>query len=117
MARKLTKLNDVAKIPQTTYSADAQVQRNSESGLSWLPVGPTNTKYKVGQSIPVLLYNSTGTVVFIKFGNDADCNTAPTAAANGIPVLPNSTIVYNSGSNDWMVSNSSGLFAYLADSV
>jgi hypothetical protein len=113
MARKLTKLNDIAKIPQTTYSTDAQVHRNSESGLSFAPIGAVATKTKIGQSLPVMFYNSTGTVAFIKFGDSTVAG--PFTAADSLPVFPNSTAIYNSGASDWVIASTATVFVYLAD--
>lgn len=113
MGRKVTKLSDIGKIPQAIYSPDAQVQRNSDSGLSWTPIGAVGSEVKINKSIPVLFYNSGGTVAYVAFGSNGSVTvTGPT---DGMPVLPNQTAVYNSGPFEWVKASSGSVYAYVAD--
>ena len=110
---KLNKIVSPGTISQNTYDGDAKAQRNSESGLSWTPVGAINAAVRVGKSTSIMIYNSAGAVGFVKFG--AQAVVAPTTAANGIPILPNSIMIISSGQSDWIIGSAATLFAYSAE--
>lgn len=113
MARKLTKLTDVWKIIQAAFSDDAQVERASESGLSWQPMGAAANAVKVGSSTPVMVFNSAGSIAYVAFG--AAAMAAPSAPANGIPVPAGATIIVNSGDNEYVRASAATVFVYASE--
>jgi hypothetical protein len=110
---KRNRLTDPAKIQQKGFNDQAQVMKNSDGGLSWKPLGAAGTRIRVGQATPIMLYNSTATDAFVKFGDNTV--TAPAGAADGIPVLASSTVVHNSGEHSYVIASAGTVFAYTAD--
>lgn len=106
------KITDPAKIIQLVFDDESNVNKIAESGMSLQPIGALGSPVRVGQTRPVLVYNSGASVAFVKFGQQGI--TAPAGAADGIPVLPNSLFVLNSGSNDWVIASSAAVFGYAA---
>lgn len=113
MARNINNLKDVGRIPQLSYSADAQAIRNANAGLSWSPIGALSTAVKVGQATPVMLYNNSSSVAYVTFGTSTV--VAGTTPATAIPLLPNSTTVFSTGPNDYVIASASTVFGYVAD--
>ena len=112
MAKQLKSL-DPGKISQKSFSIQAEVQKNSESGLSWKPLGAASAAVRVGAKTPVMCFNSAGAVAFVAFGDQTIA--APTTGANGMPVLANSSSVYNSGDSEWIRASAGTVFVYTAD--
>lgn len=113
MAKKYQKVSDPGRIGQKSFSLIAEVQKNSDAGLSWTPLGEASAAIRVGKKTPIMLFNSTGVIGYVAFGDSA--MAAPTAPANGIPVLPNSIIILNSGENEFVRASVNTIFAYTAD--
>lgn len=111
--KKINKVTDLGKIRQAVFADEASVNRHSESGLDWTPIGDVATAIRVGQAAPVLAFNSTGAVLYVAFGDEG--MAAPTGPANGIPVAAGEKFVINSGANEFIRSSAAGLFAYKAD--
>jgi hypothetical protein len=111
--KKVTSVTNLGTMQQAVFADAAAVIRVAESGLDWHPLGSITTAVLCQPNTPVLIYNSTGTVLFVAFGSQTVA--APTSAANGLPVPANSTVVYNSGVNSWVIGSAAGLFAYNAD--
>ncbi len=112
MAKK-NKSIDPAKIGISSYDARAQVQKNSDAGLSWKPLGSISTAVRVGKSTPVMVFNNSGSVNLVAFG-DASV-AAPTDPSNGLPVNEYERVVFNSGENEYIRSNSALVFVYTSD--
>jgi len=113
MAKKYQKVSDPAKIGQKSFSDIAEVQKNSDAGLSWTPLGDAATAKRVGKKTPVMVFNSTGSIGYVSFG--AAAVASPAAPASSLPVLPNSVIVFNSGENEYVRTSAATLFVYTAD--
>lgn len=107
------RLTDSGTVIQAIFADLASVIRTAESGLDLQPVGSITAQVRVDQNRPVLVYNSTAGALFVAFGDDGV--TAPTSASDGIPVLPNSTAMLNSGDKIWVRGSAAGLFAYTGD--
>lgn len=112
MAKNLKAL-DPARIGIKSFSNLAEVNKNSDAGLSWTPLGAANAAIRVGPKTPVMCFNNTGAVVFVSFGDQI--MAAPSAPANGMPVPANSFVVYNSGDQTWVRASSANCFVYSAD--
>jgi len=111
--KKNTRIVDPGKREQLLFAGDSCTQRNTEAGLDLKPIGALNAAKKVGQSCPVLVFNSSNVVAYISFG-DASV-TAPTGAANGIPVLPNEKFIVNSGKATHIIASNANVFGYTGD--
>jgi len=109
------RLTDMGTVIQTIFADLASTIRVAESGLDLQPVGALGTTQKrVNQNTPVLVYNPTAGDLFVAFGDDGV--SAPTSAANGIPVLKDgTTVMLNSGDKIWIRGSATGLFAYTGD--
>ena len=111
--KKNTRIVDPGKRDQLLFAGDACTQRNTDAGLDLKPIGQINTAKKVGQSCPVIVFNSGAAVAYIAFGDSSV--SAPTGPANGIPVLPNEKFVVNSGKHTHIISNSANAYGYTGD--
>jgi hypothetical protein len=89
----------------------AYVNRVSNAGLSWSPLGAAGSAVLVGAITPVMVFSATA--AFVAFGNDSVA--APTSAANGLPVPANTPVFYNSGPNTHVIGSASSVFIYSAD--
>jgi hypothetical protein len=103
----------LGQIGQQIHDVQSGNRKTGDAGLAWTPIGDVGTAVKVGYRTPVRLYNSTGAVIFVSFGLYG--MAAPSTAANGMPVLAGSMIVYNSGYNNYVRSSGAGLFGYTGD--
>lgn len=112
MAKK-NKAIDPAKIGISSYDSRAQVQKNSDAGLSWKPLGSISTAVRVGAHTPVMIFNNSGAISFVAFG-DASL-ASPTNPSNGLPVSDYERVVFNSGENEYIRSNSALVFVYTSD--
>lgn len=108
--KQYNKVTNPATIAQLTFQDSASVQKQAESGLDWSPLGPLGAAVKVGEGIPVLVFNSGATVGYVAFG---DYNmAAPTGPTDGIPVLPNEKFILNSGAKTWIRASLPAIFGY-----
>lgn len=112
MAKK-AKTIDPARIGITSYDVPAQVQKNSDAGLSWKALGAASAAVRVGQHTPVMVFNTSGTLGFVAFGGASVA--APTAATNGLPALNNIPVVYNSGESEYIRASGANIFVYTGD--
>lgn len=112
MAKK-AKSVDPARIGLTSYDVSAQVQKNSDAGLSWKPLGAASAAVRVGPHTPVMVFNTSGSTGFVAFG--AAGMSAPSAATNGMPVLNNSIAIFNSGESEYVRASAANIFVYTAD--
>lgn len=112
MAKK-TKSVDPARIGLTSYDVAAQVQKNSDAGLSWKPLGLATAAVRVGQHTPVMIFNSSGSTRFMAFGSASVA--APAGPADGIPALNNAVIVLNSGESEYVIASGGSVYVYTAD--
>jgi len=111
--KQYNKVTNPATIAQLTFQDSASVQKNSESGLEWSPLGAIGAAIKVGEGIPVLVFNSGGTVAYVAFG---DYNmAAPTGPTDGVPVFPNEKFVVNSGAKTWVRASAAAVFGYVGE--
>lgn len=112
MAKK-PKSIDPARIGLTSYDALAHVQKNSDAGLSWKPLGAATSAVRVGLHTPVMVFNTSGSTKFIAFGSSSV--SAPSGAADGLPALNSVPVVFNSGENDYVIASGASVFVYTAD--
>jgi hypothetical protein len=110
---KRNKSIDPARIGITSYDATAQVQKNSDAGLSWKPLGAVGSAVRIGKCTPVMLFNNSGTTQFVSFGTSSVA--VPAGPGTGIPVLNNQPVVYNSGEHDYVIASSSSVYVYTSD--
>lgn len=112
MAKK-PKSIDPARIGITSYDSLAHVQKNSDAGLSWKPLGEATAAVRVGVHTPVMVFNTSGTTKFVAFGGSS--MLAPTGAGDGLPALNNTPVVFNSGESDYVMASGAGVYVYTAD--
>jgi hypothetical protein len=110
---RIKQVYDPGAARQAVYSDEAQSERSSEAGLNWKPKGAIGTRVRVEKAMPVMLYNSAAAVAFVKFGDQSV--TAAADAASGIPVLPNSILVVNSGLDEYVIASAATVFAYIPE--
>jgi hypothetical protein len=106
------KRTDPGKIQQDIFSAAAKVQKKADGGLSWVAKGPANVATRVDTSTPVMFFNSSTTVAYVSFATTSTGISAPTGAANGLPVPGGQTVVYNSGSNCYYIASAATILSY-----
>ena len=111
--KKNRSIVDPGKMAQKTFSIAAEVQKNADAGLFWIPLGAANNAVRVGAKTPVMCFNSTASIAYVTFG-DATV-AAPAAPATAIPILPNSLIILNSGDNEWVRASAATVFVYSGD--
>ena len=109
------KRTDPSKIQQDIFSSLAKVYKVAQAGLSWLPKGTATVAMRVDPSTPVMFFNNSSSVVFVKFAPTSTGIAAPTGPSDGLPVPANQTVVYNSGSNSYYISSSAAVYAYLPE--
>ena len=115
MAKRVNKVTNPQQILQQTFADKSGVVRQSESGLDWTPKGAAGSAVRVGPGCPILCYNSIGTVGFVTFG--VQSMAAPTGPTDGIPILPNSTFVINSGDLEWVRASAATIFVFTGDNI
>lgn len=108
------RMTDKGKRGQLMFADEASVSRTGDAGMDWKPIGALVPAQNVGTGCPVLVYNSGASVAFVACGK-TETVTAPTSAANGVPVLAGQTLVLNSGENSWIISSSASVFGYTGD--
>lgn len=113
MNRKVKRITDMGTLFQAIFGDRAGVLKMSDGGLNWTPAGQITAAVRVGENQHVMLYNSTAGDLFVAFGDQG--MGAPTTAANGLPVLAGSTVVYSSGEKGWARASAAGVFAYVGD--
>lgn len=113
MAKRIKTITSPPQIFQSIFGDKASVVRIAEAGLDWTPKGAANNAVRVDKGTPVLCYNGGAGVAFVAFG--AQGMSAPSTAANGIPVLAGQTFVLNSGDSEWVRASSASLFVYVGD--
>lgn len=113
MAKRIKKITNPQQIFQSVYGDSSSVIRMAEGGLDWTPKGAAGTAVRVDKGTPILCYNGGAGVAFVAFG--AQGMSAPSSAANGIPVLAGQTFILNSGDNEWVRASSASLFVYVGD--
>lgn len=111
--RKIRRIVDLGSIMQAIFADLAGVIKTADGGMNWVPKGAATAAVRVGENAPVMLFNSTGGVLFVAFGDQT--MGAPADATNGLPVLAGETVVYNSGDKAWVRASAAGIFAYVGD--
>jgi len=111
----ITKITDPGKRAQLQFADLACVQRQSESGLDLMPIGPLATAVRVGEGTPVLVYNGGASVAFVSFGDGTVAS--PSSPANGVPIAPGEKYMLNSGPNAWVRASSASVFGYTGDNT
>lgn len=112
MAKK-NKSVDPARIGITSYDVAAQVQKNSDAGLSWKPLGTATSAVRVGPHTPVMILNDSGSIKYVAFGNASI--SAPTGPSDGMPCIHHSPVVFNSGENEYIRASAGNVYVYTAD--
>lgn len=110
---KKNKSVDPARIGLTSYDATAHVQKNSDAGLCWKPLGAATAAVRVGKHTPVMIFNDSGGTKFVAFGTSS--LLAPTGAANGLPVMHHEPVVFNSGDSEYIIASGASVYVYTAD--
>ena len=110
--RKITKITDIGTIWQAAFEDDSNGIRTVEAGQVLTPAGSIAAAVRVGTEATVMFYNSTAGVLYVKFGATSGV-TAPTGAADGLPVLAGQIAWYNAGANPYVISNGA-VNAYIA---
>lgn len=113
LTKKVNQVTNMGTLMQAIFADLAAVIRVAQAGLDWNPLGDCTAAVQCGRNMPVMLYNSTGAVLYVKFG--AQNVTAPTTAANGIPIAAGEKFVASSGVNSWVIASAVGIFAYNCD--
>jgi hypothetical protein len=108
-------ITNIGTILQAIFADLSAVIRVAQAGLDWTPKGDLTNAVRVGENTPVMLYNSTGGVLFVAFGDQS--MSAPTGATDGIPIAAGEKFVLNSGAKAWVRGSAAGIFAYNADLV
>lgn len=111
--KPVTSITNQGTVIQAIFADAAAVLRVAQAGLDWHPLGSITSAVRCGSNTPVMVYNSTGGVLYVAFG--AQAMSAPTTAANGIPIAGGEKFVLSSGVNAWVMGSGAGLFAYNAD--
>lgn len=111
--KHIRRITDPAKRDQASFADFAQTLRTAEAGLDLTPVGAIAPAVRIGESTPILVFNSGASIAYVAFG--AQTVAAPTGPANGIPVLPNEKLMLNSGPNAWIIASSAAVFGYTGD--
>ncbi len=113
--KKVTSVVNMGTLMQAIFADYAAVIRVAQAGLDWTPIGSITSAVQCGRNTPVMIYNSTGTTLYIVFGSQSVA--APTGPANGVPVLSGQIFVANSGLSSWVIGSAAGLYAYNADTT
>jgi len=108
--RPITKIVDIGTIWQTVFGDEPGVLKTAEAGQDYAPIGALGAAVRVGAATTVLCYNNSGAVAWVKFGPQAVA--VPTGFADGLPIPANSMREYNSGANEWVISNVATTFGY-----
>jgi hypothetical protein len=111
--KKINQITPQATIVQALFADLAAVLRVAQAGLDWKPLGDVAAATLCQFNTPVMLYNSTGSTIFVAFG--LQTMAAPTNATNGIPIAAGEKFVCSSGSSAFVRASAAGLFAYNAD--
>ncbi|MCH7925797.1 MAG: hypothetical protein IIC51_09720 [Planctomycetes bacterium] len=78
-------------------------------------MGVLTAAVRIKENTPIMIFNSTGGVIFVAFG--AQAMSAPTDATDGIPILAGETFMLNSGNEAWVRASAAGVFGYTADNA
>ena len=105
---------------QLRFNEDACSDKVSETGFNYFYgasnaeglLGALNTAKRCGKFKPVMVFNVSAAVVYVKFGDSTV--TAPTGGADGVPIPPNNYVVLASGQNEFVISNVATTFGYAA---
>lgn len=111
--KKITKVVDIGTVIQSVFAAAAGVVRVAQSGLDLKPLGALNSAKKVGAGSPVMVFNSGASTDYVTFG--AATVSAPSGAADGIPIPSQQSVLLNSGDSEWIISKAATTFGYKAD--
>lgn len=113
--KKVVKITDPAKIKQASFAKEASVNRTAESGLDLRPVGSISSAVRVGASAPVLVFNSTNAVQYVRFG-DASITSSSNPGLS-IPISAGEKFMLNSGASEYIIASNAGVYAYVGDNT
>lgn len=104
-------VQDFQSIQSGTYDILAGGMKNVNVGPTLKILGALNVAVHVGKGNQLYVYNNTGAVHYVKFGDSAVA--APTSPADGIPIPANSYLLIGSGEDDYVRSDVATVFGYL----
>lgn len=113
--KKIRKITDIGTVIQAIFAEEPGAIRVAESGLEWSPIGSLATAKRVGVTSPIRIFNSSGAIAYVAFGDEA--MLAPTGPTDGIPVPGGAVVVLNSGAKNWVRSSAGTVYGYQGDLV
>jgi len=114
--------NDVKRTPvgpakqeQLSWNGGSNSRRVCEVGHDFFSTGSILGELSVARLVPshrsVLVFNSSGVVKYVAFGNAA---VAPTGQTNGVPVLAGQYVILSSGDNTHIRSSDNTVYGFVA---
>jgi len=103
---------DMASVPSLVFNKYAGGNKTISIGPSLSILGPLNAAVGVPQGSALWIYNNSGTLAYVAFGQTSAV-AAPSSPANGIPLPPNAYTYLSAGENSFVISNAATVFGYL----